>query len=53
MQAQVVNTGRRLYCKDPFQVELFETTVFSSYVYLNEERREILRDIEERGSIYG
>lgn len=52
MRLQVVAQGERLYCRDEAVVGLFETTVFSEYARLNEERREILADIRARGSVY-
>lgn len=53
LRMQVVAHGERLYCADEFAVEQFEDTVFSSYARLNEERREILADVQQRGNIYG
>lgn len=53
LQMQVISTGRRLYCRDRFACELFETHVFSDYVDLNERRADILGDIRRRGSVYG
>lgn len=50
---QVISTGKRLFCRDQFACELFETHVFSDYVDLNERRAEILKDIKSRGSVYG
>ena len=52
MRSQVIAQGERLYCRDEAAVGLFETTVFSAYARLNEERREILADIRARGSVY-
>ncbi len=53
MRAQIVTTGERLYCADARECDTFEDFVFSSYARLNEERREILRDIKQRESVYG
>lgn len=53
MQMQVISTGERVFCGDFQYCEKFEDIVFSSYARLNEERREILEDIQTRGSIYG
>ena len=50
---QVVAHGELLYCSNAGTVERFEDMVFSSYARLNEERREILSDVRERGNIYG
>jgi uncharacterized protein len=53
MRAQIVTTGERLFCTDILRCDTFEDFVFSSYARLNEERREILRDIKLRESVYG
>jgi predicted nucleotidyltransferase len=53
MRAQVVAHGERIYCAAPRRCDEFEDLAFSDYARLNEERREILRDIRERGSVYG
>ena len=53
MQAQVISTGKRLYCADEPRCGEFEDRVYSDYARLNEERRHILGDIRERGHIYG
>ncbi len=53
MRAQVISTGKRLYCaNEPYCCE-FEDRVYSEYAHLNEERQHILNDIRERGRIYG
>ena len=53
LQAQVVAHGERLFCADPAYCETFEDYILSAYVHLNEERREILSDVMQRGSVYG
>jgi len=53
MQMQVINAGKRLYCRNEKACGEFEDLVFSSYVRLNEERAEILRDVARRGTIHG
>jgi predicted nucleotidyltransferase len=53
LRAQVVSHGERLYCVDPARCEVFEDFTYTDYARLNEERREILADIHERGSVYG
>lgn len=53
MQAQIVSTGKRLYCANELLCAEFEDRVYSDYARLNEERRYILGDIRERGRIYG
>lgn len=53
MRMQVVSKGNRIFSVNELESERFEDYVFSSYARLNEERAEILRDIEGRGSVYG
>jgi uncharacterized protein len=53
LRMQIVGTGKRIYCKDKLACDVFETMVYSSYAFLNEERKEILEDIKQRGSVYG
>jgi len=53
MRAQVVSTGRLLRDADPTFREHFETTAYSMYARLNEERRGILERIREEGRIHG
>jgi predicted nucleotidyltransferase len=53
LRMQVVAHGERVYCADVDRVEQFENSVFSTYAKLNEERREILADVRQRGNIYG
>jgi predicted nucleotidyltransferase len=53
LRMQVVASGERLTCADKPRVERFEDSVFSSYARFNEERREILADVRQRGSIHG
>jgi len=53
LRMQVLANGERLYCSDSAEVESFEDLAFSEYARLNEERREILNDIRQKGSVYG
>jgi len=53
LRMQVLAHGELLYSIGSSEVVQFEDTVFSSYARLNEERREILADVLQRGSIYG
>ena len=53
MRAQVISTGRRLYCGIGSECERFEDFVYADYARLNEERKGILQDIEQRGTVYG
>lgn len=53
MRAQIVATGRVLLDLDPAARAHFEALALSDYARLNEERKAILDDIRERGTIYG
>lgn len=52
LQMQVVSTGECLHTVDDAERQRFESRVYSTYARLNEERREILKDIHERGLVY-
>jgi uncharacterized protein len=51
-QFQVVSTGERIFCDDPQWCEPVEDLIYSDYARLNEERKDILRDIKDRGSVF-
>ena len=53
MRMQVIATGGCLYSGDDGERQRFEVYVYSSYARLNEERREILKDVHGRGLVYG
>ena len=53
LQAQIVTKGQRHVLTNFEQIESFEDLVYSSYARLNEERKYILADIQQRGSVYG
>jgi predicted nucleotidyltransferase len=53
LRLQVINEGERIFCADAAECDAFETYVMSSYARLNEERRGILQDVRERGTIRG
>lgn len=48
----IISVGQRIYCNDLLACELFETIVYSAYVRFNEERKELLQDIQRRGRIF-
>lgn len=52
-KAQVVGTGKRIYCRDEIKRMYFEMRALKAYAMLNEEREVILKKIKERGSVYG
>ncbi len=51
-QAQVIHTGKVIYCSDEQQKAQFELKTLKMYIKLNEERLPIMEKIEESGSIY-
>lgn len=53
LRARVVSTSRVLYDADPSLREFFESTTYSAYARLNEERREILAQIRAEGRVHG
>ncbi len=53
IRMQVISTGECLSSRDDRERQRFEAYVYSSYARLNEERREILKDVHERGLVYG
>ncbi|PRR80963.1 type VII toxin-antitoxin system MntA family adenylyltransferase antitoxin [Clostridium vincentii] len=51
--AQVIGTGKIIYCNDDTKRMYFEMRAFKAYAMLNEEREVILNKIKERGTVYG
>jgi len=52
-KAQVVGTGKTIYCNNNTRRMYFEMHAFKEYALLNEERAVILENIKKRGNIYG
>ena len=52
LQFQVISTGKQIDRIDQKVCEDFENYVYVSYARLNEERRGILKDIQDRGSVF-
>jgi len=52
MRMQIVEGGKRLYCRDQAACDVFEDFVFSDFARLNEEISGILGDVERRGAVY-
>lgn len=50
--AQVIESGRLLFDHNPVLVAGFEVTAMAKYCQLNEERRELVADIQQRGCVY-
>jgi predicted nucleotidyltransferase len=53
LQAQVVSTGRAVYCGNSKKRSIYEMNVLKEYARLNEQRRPVIDKIKERGSVYG
>lgn len=51
LRFEIINTGQQIYCSDKTACDLFENYVFSSYLRFNEERKELLADIRQRGQV--
>lgn len=51
-QAQIVQTGKVIYCADELKKAKFEMKTLKMYAKLNEERAQILKNIDGSGSIY-
>lgn len=52
-QAQIVSTGKVLYCADEKVKDQYEMLALKKYAKLNEERKPILDRIKKEGTIYG
>jgi hypothetical protein len=53
MRVQVLEHGTILYDRRTGRRQAFEATALSAYARLNEERRGIIDDIRQRGSVHG
>ncbi|MGE7217438.1 type VII toxin-antitoxin system MntA family adenylyltransferase antitoxin [Priestia koreensis] len=51
-QVQIISNGEVLYCTDEHKKSLFEMITLKKYAILNEDRKEILDGVSERGQIY-
>jgi predicted nucleotidyltransferase len=51
LQMQVIQTGKRIFCKDNFYCNKFESQIFSEYVELNELRKPYLDEIAKTGKV--
>lgn len=52
-QVQVIGHGKVLYCRDETRRKYYFLRTFKEYALLNEERAAILKQIKERGTVYG
>lgn len=53
MKAQIVSSGKVIYCSDEVRRARFYMKIYKEYATLNEQRAVVLRQIERQGSIYG
>jgi len=53
LRSQIVSGAEVLHATGDAETETFLDFVLSDYARLNEERRHILRDVRERGSVHG
>lgn len=53
MQIQVISSGQCLYESNRFERDRYEDYVYSSYARLNEERKDIINEVKNRGTVYG
>ncbi|MFC9449914.1 nucleotidyltransferase domain-containing protein [Bacillus cereus] len=51
-QAQIIHTGKTIFCSDEERKIIFEMKTLKMYSKLNEERKIVFDDIKKRGSIY-
>ena len=51
-KAQILGNGKIIYSKDEIQTKTFHMKAYREYCKLNEERKEILDRVKERGAIY-
>ena len=48
LRKEIVDKGKLLYCSDRYKTESFEMTALSMYLDLNETRKDILNDYNEK-----
>ncbi len=53
LRMQVISTGSRVFTSNFKKSEAWDSLVFSMYLQLNDDRREILKEIVSSGRVYG
>lgn len=48
---QVINEGKRIYCKDKHICDTFENVIDSEYLNFRQLRADLIKDIKQRGRI--
>lgn len=51
-QANIIYSGKAIYCTNEKERQLFEASVFQQYAKLNEERAVVIEKIEMSGTVY-
>jgi predicted nucleotidyltransferase len=51
-QAQIIHTGKVIFCSDYEKKARYEIKTLKMYAKLNEERSPIIQKVEESGSVY-
>jgi len=51
LRFQIINNGKRIYCKDKRTCDSFENTIDSEYLNFRQLRAELIEDIKKRGRI--
>jgi uncharacterized protein len=51
MQYEIIRNGKRLFAQDESACNAFESQVWSMYLRFNEERSEILKEIQQRKQV--
>ena len=50
---QIISTAKRIYCADRTACDTFEVVTYSMYQRFEEERKDIVEAVKNRGSVYG
>jgi predicted nucleotidyltransferase len=50
---QIISTAQRIYCADRTACDSFEMVTYSMYQRFEEERKDIVEAVKNRGSVYG
>lgn len=53
MKAQIITSGKVIYCSDEMRKADFFIKALKEYALLNEERVVVLQEIKRRGTVYG
>lgn len=51
-QAEIITSGRMIYCRDVDEISFLEMKVLGNYLTLEEDRKVVIEAIYERGSVF-